>query len=63
MSNQNIELFDRNEELIELVSLLDKKMSVLEQYFIKNVVGGEEKLMELVNGSEMNPRSSGVLDP
>ena len=30
LNNQNIELFDRNEELIDLVKSLDEKMNVLE---------------------------------
>ena len=48
-------MFDRNEELIDLVKSLDEKMNVLEQYFIKNVPDGEKLLMELINGPEMNP--------
>ena len=55
LNNQNIELFDRNEELIDLVKSLDEKMNVLEQYFMKHVPDGENKLMELINGPEMNP--------
>ena len=49
MNNQNIELFDRNEELIDLVRSLDEKMNVLEQFIIKNVEDGENRLMELIN--------------
>ena len=51
MNNQNIELFDRNEELIDLVRSLDEKMNVLEQFIIKNVEDGENRLMELINSS------------
>jgi len=51
LNYQNIELYDRNEELIDLVKSLDEKMNELEQYIIKNVPNGQEELMKLINAS------------
>lgn len=51
LNEQITELYQRNEDLIDLIKQLDEKMSMLEQFIIKNVDNGEDKLMEIINMS------------
>jgi hypothetical protein len=49
LNQQNVELFERNEDLIDLIKQLDEKMNCLEKYIIANVKDGENELMKIIN--------------
>ena len=51
LNDQNLELYSRNEDLIDLIKQLDEKMNMLEKFIVKNVEDGETKLMEIINTS------------
>lgn len=51
LNDQNVELYQRNEDLIDLIRQLDEKMSMLEKFIVSNVEDGESRLMEIINMS------------
>ena len=46
-----MELYERNEDLIDLIKQLDEKMNTLEQFIIKELPDGEARLMEIINNT------------
>ena len=51
LSEQNEELLAKNEDLVELIKILDNKMSKFEQYILDEVSNGEEELHNLIHTS------------
>ena len=49
---KNGQLEERNEDLVHLVRQLDLKMNQLEQFIIKEVPNGEERLMKIINDDD-----------
>ena len=58
-----MELYERNEDLIDLIKQLDEKMNTLEQFIIKELPDGEARLMEIINNTPKPSRpNSAVID-
>lgn len=51
LNDQNQELFMKNEDLVDLIKILDEKMSKFEQYILDHVENGEEELHKLIHTS------------
>lgn len=51
LNEQNVELTQKNEDLVELIRILDEKMSKFEQYILDHVPNGEAELHKLIHTS------------
>lgn len=51
LTEQITDLAHKNEDLVDLIRILDEKMSKFEQYILENVDNGEEELHKLIHTS------------